>query len=58
MLEDGRAQLVAAQSDILSGPKARAVAVLYDDTFQLLVAKNSPVQSLVDPVIGSIHSTV
>jgi TRAP-type uncharacterized transport system substrate-binding protein len=48
MLEDGRAQLATAQSDILPGPKARAVAVLYDDTFQLLVAKNSPVQSLVD----------
>src|SRR6202007_2196442 len=48
MLEDGRAQLATAQSDILPGPKARAVAVLYDDTFQLLVAKNSPAQSLVD----------
>ena len=48
MLEDGRAQLATAQSDILPGPKARAVAVLYDDTFQLLVPKNSPVQSLVD----------
>src|ERR1700688_4872058 len=48
MLEDGRVQLAAAQSDILAGPKARAVAVLYDDTFQLLVPKNSPVQSLVD----------
>jgi len=48
MLEDGRAQLATAQSDILPGPKARAVAVLYDDTFQLLVAKNSPVQNLVD----------
>jgi hypothetical protein len=48
MLEDGRAQLATAQSDILPGPKARAVAVLYDDTFQLLVPKISPVQSLVD----------
>jgi uncharacterized protein len=48
MLEDGRAQLASAQSDILPGPKARAVAVLYDDTFQLLVAKKSLVQSLVD----------
>jgi TRAP transporter TAXI family solute receptor len=48
MLEDGRAQLVAAQSDVLPGPRGRAVAVLYDDTFQLLVLKNSPVQSLVD----------
>jgi uncharacterized protein len=48
MLEDGRAQLAAAQADILPGPSARAVAVLYDDTFQLLVPKTSPVQSLVD----------
>src|SRR5580704_585333 len=48
MLEDGRAQLAAAQSDIPPGPKARAVAVLYDDTFQLLVPKNSQVQSLAD----------
>jgi TRAP transporter TAXI family solute receptor len=48
MLEDGRAQLATAQSDILPGPQARAVAVLYDDTFQLLVAKNSPLQNLVD----------
>ncbi len=48
MLEDGRAQLAAAQSDIAPGPKARAVAVLYDDTFQLLVAKESPFQSFVD----------
>jgi uncharacterized protein len=48
MLEDGRAQLAAAQSDMLPGPKARAVAVLYDDTFQLLVTKNSPLQSFVD----------
>src|ERR1700678_1224789 len=47
MLEDGRAQLAAAQSDIPSGPKARAVAVLYDDTFQLLVPKDSQVQSFV-----------
>jgi uncharacterized protein len=47
MLEDGRAQLAAAQSDIPSGPKARAVAVLYDDTFQLLVPKDSQVRSFV-----------
>jgi uncharacterized protein len=48
MLEDGRAQLATAQSDILPGPKARALAVLYDDTFQLLVPKDSQPQSLVD----------
>src|ERR1700733_12407431 len=48
MLEDGRAQLATAQSDIPSGVRARAVAVLYNDTFQLLIPKNSPVQSLID----------
>jgi hypothetical protein len=48
MLADGQAQLATAQSDILPGPKARSVAVLYDDTFQLLVPRNSPVKSLVD----------
>lgn len=39
MLEDGRAQLADAQSDILPGPRARVLAVLYDDAFQLLVPK-------------------
>jgi uncharacterized protein len=48
MLDNGRAQLAAAQSDILPGPRARALVVLYDDTIQLLVAKDSPRQSLVD----------
>ena len=41
LLEDGRAQLAAAQADILPGPKARILAVLYDDTFQLLVMRDS-----------------
>src|ERR1700678_968795 len=48
MLQDGRAQLATAQADISPGPKARALAVLYDDTFQLLVPKDSQAQSLVD----------
>lgn len=47
MLQDGRAQLATAQSDILPGPRARALAVLYDDTFQLLVPKDSQAQTLV-----------
>jgi uncharacterized protein len=46
MLEDGRAQLAAAQSDIPPGPKARAVAILYDDTFQLLVPENSQIRNI------------
>jgi uncharacterized protein len=42
MLEDGDAQLATAQADILPGPRARILAVLYDDTFQVLVLKDSP----------------
>lgn len=48
MLQDGRAQLATAQADIPAGPRARSVAVLYDDTFQLLVPRDSQAQSLVD----------
>lgn len=45
MLEDGRATLAVAQADVLTGPSARILAVLYDDTFQLLVRRESAVQS-------------
>ena len=48
MLEDGRAQLAAAQADVVPGPKARVLAVLYDDAFQLLVLKDSPLRSFTD----------
>src|SRR5271156_1287374 len=48
MLQDGHAQLATAQADIPAGPRARSVAVLYDDTFQLLVPRDSQAQSLVD----------
>src|ERR1700678_1680183 len=48
MLRDGRAQLATTQADIPAGAKARSVAVLYDDTFQLLVPKDSQSKSLVD----------
>jgi TRAP transporter TAXI family solute receptor len=48
MLQDGRAQLATAQADVSPGPSARAVAVLYDDTFQLLVAKDSPIANLIE----------
>jgi TRAP transporter TAXI family solute receptor len=47
MLDSGRAQLAAAQSDVLPGPRARAVAVLYNDAFQLLVPADSPLKSFV-----------
>ena len=48
MLEDGSAQLATAQADVLAGPTARLVAVLYDDTFQLLVPAKSPLQKVDD----------
>jgi uncharacterized protein len=48
MLEDGRAQLATAQADVLPGPRARSVAVLYDDVFQLLVAGDSTFRNLTD----------
>ena len=48
LLEDGQAQLATAQADVLAGPKARSVAVLYDDTFQLLVPGDSGSQSFED----------
>lgn len=48
MLEDGRAQLAAAQADVLPGPTARVLAILYDDAFQLLVLKDSPFRSFKD----------
>jgi hypothetical protein len=45
MIQDGRAQLATAQADVLAGPKARMIAVLYEDTFQLLVPRDSDLQS-------------
>jgi TRAP transporter TAXI family solute receptor len=48
MLEEGRAQLATAQSDILAGPNTKIVAVLYDDTFQLMLPQNSQMQHFVD----------
>jgi len=48
MLEDGRAQLAAAQADVVPGPRARVLAVLYDDAFQLLVLKDSLLRSFTD----------
>jgi uncharacterized protein len=48
MLQDGRAQLATAQADVMPGSKARSVAVLWDDTFQLLVPKDSQLHNFVD----------
>jgi uncharacterized protein len=48
MLEEGRVQLATAQADVLPGPRSRILAVLYDDTFQLMVPQDSPIQHFVD----------
>jgi TRAP transporter TAXI family solute receptor len=45
MLEGGGADLAAAQADVLAGPSSRILAVLYDDTFQVLTQRQSPVQN-------------
>jgi uncharacterized protein len=48
MLEERRADLATAQADVPAGPSARIVAVLYDDTFQLLTRRDSTAQSFTD----------
>jgi TRAP-type uncharacterized transport system substrate-binding protein len=40
-MERGEAQLLAMQADLPASPKANGVAVLYQDTFQLLVHKSA-----------------
>ncbi|HEY3742919.1 MAG TPA: TAXI family TRAP transporter solute-binding subunit [Bryobacteraceae bacterium] len=48
MLASGQAQLATAQADVMPGPAARILAVLYDDTFQLLVPADSTIRSFAD----------
>ena len=43
LLEEGGADLAVAQADVLAGAGARILAVLFDDTFQLLTHQDSPV---------------
>lgn len=47
-LEKGKAQLATAQADVPASPSARTVAVLYQDTFQLVVKDNSEINRFVD----------
>ena len=42
-LEQGRADLAAAQADVVPGSSARIVAVLYDDFFQLMALHDSAI---------------
>ncbi len=48
MLENGGAALAVAQADVVAGPTARIMAVLYDDTFQLLTHLDSTVRNFSD----------
>ncbi len=48
MLEERNADLAVAQADVTPGPSAQSVAVLFDDTFQLLVHEASPIGHFVD----------
>lgn len=47
LLEEGKAQLATAQADVPTGSSARAVAVLYRDTFQLVVKQKPAINSLI-----------
>src|SRR5262249_22317012 len=48
LLEHGRATFAAAQADVAVGSAARMVAVLYEDTFQLIVHRASGIESVAD----------
>jgi TRAP transporter TAXI family solute receptor len=48
MLDSGQALVAAAQADVPVGREGRMLAVLYEDTFQLIVPRNSPVQGIAD----------
>ncbi len=47
-LEQGKADLATAQADVPAGKRARTVAVLYPDSFQLVVQGKSPIQKFTD----------
>jgi uncharacterized protein len=47
-LAQGKADLVTAQADVPAGNKARTVAILYPDSFQLVVQGKSPIQKFTD----------
>ncbi|MGF1538304.1 MAG: TAXI family TRAP transporter solute-binding subunit [Elainellaceae cyanobacterium] len=47
-LESGEAQLITAQADVTPGPKARAIATLYRDLFQLVVPEQSSIEAFTD----------
>ena len=48
MLEQGQASMAAAQADVPAGASARMMAILYDDTVQLITRRDSPILSFSD----------
>ncbi len=48
LLEDNKAQLATAQSDIPTLPSARLICNLYSDAFQLIVTDKSGIQQVAD----------
>ncbi len=48
MLDAGSAELATAQADVTPGDSARILAIPYDDTFQLLVERNSAFHGFAD----------
>jgi hypothetical protein len=48
MLETKTADIAVAQADVTPGPSAQSVAVLFDDTFQLLVHEASSIHNFAD----------
>jgi uncharacterized protein len=47
-LEAGKAQLATTQADIATGPRSRALVILYRDLFLLVIKKNSEIRHFVD----------
>ena len=47
-LERGEAQMVTTEADIIAGPSARSVAILFPDTIQVLVRNDSDIKRFTD----------
>ena len=50
LLEEGRVELATVQADTRMGPRARMIAVLYPDVFQLIVREDSGIRAVADLV--------
>jgi TRAP transporter TAXI family solute receptor len=47
-LERGEAQMVTSETDIIAGPSARSVAILFPDTIQVLVRNDANIKRFTD----------